>query len=44
MSLLNELDDLLCSDDDEYDRLDLFLEAAELIGQLRTADAPAWSV
>jgi hypothetical protein len=40
MSVLHELDELLCSDD-EYDRLDLFLEAAELIGQLRTADVPA---
>ena len=38
MSVLHELDDLLCSDDDEYERLDLFLEAAELVGQLRTAD------
>ncbi|MGK5045608.1 hypothetical protein ACQ4WP_06860 [Janthinobacterium sp. GB4P2] len=38
MSVLHELDELLCSDDDEYDRLDLFLEAVELIGQLRTAD------
>ncbi|PLY39765.1 hypothetical protein CSZ94_24475 [Janthinobacterium sp. ROICE36] len=41
MSLLNELDELLCSDDDEYDRLDLFLEAAELIGQLQPTDVPA---
>ncbi|AQR70194.1 hypothetical protein BZG29_19110 [Janthinobacterium sp. LM6] len=41
MSLLNELDELLCSDDDEYDRLDLFLEADELIGQLQAADMPA---
>ncbi|TDY34969.1 hypothetical protein [Janthinobacterium sp. 75] len=40
MSVLHELDELLCSED-EYDRLDLFLEAAELIGQLRTADVPA---
>ncbi|MDO8051259.1 hypothetical protein O3301_22580 [Janthinobacterium sp. SUN211] len=40
MSLLNELDALLCSDDDEYDRLDLFLEADELIGQLQAADVP----
>ncbi|PIF12606.1 hypothetical protein [Janthinobacterium sp. 13] len=40
MSLLNELDELLCSDDDEYDRLDLFLEADELIGQLQAADVP----
>ena len=38
MNVLHELDDLLCSDDDEYERLDLFQEAAELIGQLRTAD------
>ena len=41
MNLLNELDALLRSDDDEYDRLDLFQEADELIGQLRTADVPA---
>ena len=41
MSLLNELDELLCSDDDEYDRLDLFLEADALIGQLQCADVPA---
>ncbi|MDZ5634735.1 hypothetical protein [Janthinobacterium sp. GMG1] len=41
MSVLHELDELLCSDDDEYDRLDLFHEADELIGQLRTADVPA---
>jgi len=40
MSVLHELDELLSSDD-EYDRLDLFLEAAELIGQLRMADVPA---
>ncbi|MGK5035828.1 hypothetical protein [Janthinobacterium sp. LB3P118] len=40
MRVLQELDELLCSDD-EYDRLDLFLEAAELIGQLWTADVPA---
>jgi hypothetical protein len=38
MNALQELDELLCSDDEEYDRLDLFLEAAELVGQLRTAD------
>ena len=41
MSVLHELDELLCGDDDEYDRLDLFLEADELIGQLRMADVPA---
>ena len=40
MSVLHELDELLCSDD-EYDRLDLFLEADELIGQLQPADVPA---
>ena len=41
MSVLHELDELLCGDDDEYDRLDLFQEADELIGQLRMADVPA---
>ncbi|MBW3507410.1 hypothetical protein [Janthinobacterium sp. NKUCC06_STL] len=41
MSVLQELDELLCSDDEDYDRLDLFHEADELIGQLRTADVPA---
>ncbi|MBE3025595.1 hypothetical protein GQ37_001535 [Janthinobacterium sp. BJB1] len=41
MSILTELDELLRGDDEEYDRLDLFLEADELVGQLRTADAPA---
>ena len=41
MSVLQELDELLCGDDEEYDRLDLFREADELVGQLRTADAPA---
>jgi hypothetical protein len=41
MSVLRELDELLRSDDDEYDRLDLFLEADELIGQLQSADVPA---
>lgn len=41
MSDLHALDELLCGDDDEYDRLDLFLEADELIGQLRPADVPA---
>lgn len=41
MSVLHELDELLCSDDEEYDRLDLFQEADELIGQLRTPDVPA---
>ncbi|WP_332861519.1 hypothetical protein [Janthinobacterium svalbardensis] len=38
---MHELDELLGLDDDEYDRLDLFQEADELIGQLRTADVPA---
>ncbi|MGV8867515.1 MAG: hypothetical protein ACOH2S_11370 [Janthinobacterium svalbardensis] len=41
MSDLQELDELLCSDDDEYDRLDLFHEADELIGQLQPASVPA---
>ncbi len=41
MSVLHELDELLGLDDDEYERLDLFLEADELIGQLRAADVPA---
>lgn len=41
MSDLQELDALLCGDDEEYERLDLFLEADELIGQLRAADVPA---
>ncbi|MGK5050412.1 hypothetical protein [Janthinobacterium sp. RB2P8] len=41
MSLLTELDELLCGDDEEYERLDLFLEADELIGQLQSADVPA---
>ena len=41
MSVLQELDELLCGDDDEYERLDLFLEADELIGQLQPADLPA---
>ena len=41
MSDLQELDELLCGDDEEYERLDLFLEADELIGQLRAADVPA---
>lgn len=41
MSLLNELDELLCGDDDEYERLDLFHEADELIGQLQSANVPA---
>ena len=41
MSVLRELDELLRSDDDEYERLDLFLEADELIGQLQSADVPA---
>ncbi len=41
MSVLHELDELLCGDDEEYERLDLFQEADELIRQLRTADVPA---
>ena len=41
MSDLQELDELLGLDGDEYERLDLFLEADELIGQLRAADLPA---
>lgn len=41
MSVLHELDELLVLDSGEYDRLDLFQEAAELIGQLRSADVPA---
>ena len=41
MSVLHELDELLCGDDEEYDRLDLFQEADQLIGQLRMADVPA---
>ena len=41
MSDLQELDELLCGDDEEYERLDLFLEADELIGQLQSADLPA---
>jgi hypothetical protein len=41
MSVLHELDELLCSDDEEYDRLDLFHEADELIGQLQPTDVPA---
>jgi hypothetical protein len=41
MSVLQELDELLCGDDEEYERLDLFLEADELIGQLQPADVPA---
>ncbi|WP_058048654.1 hypothetical protein [Janthinobacterium sp. Ant5-2-1] len=41
MSILHELDELLGLDSDEYDRLDLFHEADELIGQLRAADVPA---
>ncbi|WP_215408510.1 hypothetical protein [Janthinobacterium sp. JC611] len=40
MNLLQELNELLREGDD-YDRLDLFLEADELIGQLRMADVPA---
>ena len=41
MSVLQELDELLCGDDEEYERLDLFLEADELLGQLQSADMPA---
>ena len=41
MSVLRELDELLRSDDDEYERLDLFQEADALIGQLQSADVPA---
>jgi hypothetical protein len=41
MSVLQELDELLRGDDDEYDRLDLFQEADELIGQLQPAGVPA---
>ena len=41
MSDLQELDELLGLDDEEYERLDLFLEADELIGQLQSADVPA---
>lgn len=41
MSVLQELDELLCGDDEDYDRLDLFQEADELIGQLRMDDVPA---
>lgn len=41
MSVLQELDELLGLDDEEYERLDLFLEADELIGQLQSADVPA---
>ncbi|SDM95668.1 hypothetical protein SAMN05216517_107125 [Janthinobacterium sp. OK676] len=41
MSVLHDLDELLCGDDEEYDRLDLFDEADKLIGQLRAADVPA---
>jgi hypothetical protein len=41
MSVLQELDELLCGDDEQYERLDLFLEADELIGQLQPAGVPA---
>ena len=41
MSNLQELDELLCGNDEEYERLDLFHEADELIGQLQSADVPA---
>ena len=41
MNVVHALDELLRSDDEEYDRLDLFLEADELIGQLQLADVPA---
>ena len=40
MSVLNQLDELLREGDD-YDRLDLFLEADALLGQLRPDDVPA---
>lgn len=40
-TLLRELDDLLLLEDDEYERLDLFLEAQELIAQLHASDTPA---
>lgn len=41
MSDLQELDELLGLDGDEYERLDLFQEADELIGQLQPAGVPA---
>lgn len=41
MSDLQELDELMRSDDGECERLDLFQEADELIGQLQSADVPA---
>ena len=41
MSVLHELDELLCGDEDDYARLDLFHDADALIGQLRAADGPA---
>jgi hypothetical protein len=41
MSVVTELDELLYSDDGEYDRLDLFQEADELVGKLQPADVPA---
>lgn len=39
--VLTELDELLCLDDDEYERLDLFQEAGELIGQLQPGEVHA---
>lgn len=41
MSVLQEIDELLGLGGDEYERLDLFLDADELIGQLQSADVPA---
>lgn len=41
MNVVHALDALLRSDDEEYDRLDLFLEADELIRELQPADVPA---
>ena len=41
MSVLHELDELLCGDEEDYARLDLFHEADELIGQLQPGEVPA---
>ncbi|MCC7704093.1 hypothetical protein IGS59_17805 [Janthinobacterium sp. GW460P] len=41
MSILHELDELLGLDGEEYDRLDLFQEADELVGRLQPRDVPA---
>ena len=41
MSVVHELDELLCGDEDDYARLDLFHEADELIGQLQPGEVPA---